>query len=282
MSLKTILVFLDERDYCDSTLRAAVKLAVEHEAHLIGIAIQRPFQPYVSFYADLAVSYDIDEWLLKHENERVAELRAMFDDYTKAQDIVPEWRSLGSHPDGVTAVLLQQTAAAELLIIGAGTDVDAVHPMMRDRSAIVTGSACPVLCVPNDDADKPIGKNVLVAWDGSVQASRSVFRLTSVLSKANRVWLHRINSVDERKNHADDITRDLANALSRKGIELEIGFSDCKAIKVGQELLRVAVSHGADSIVMGAYAHSRVRDLVLGGVTRHIIANTTIPVFLNP
>lgn len=281
MSYKTILVFLEERDHCDASLDVAVRIANAHEAHLIGVAIQRPFHTYSGLYADLGVSAELDKVLMEREKERLADLQARFAASTKDQNFVAEWRALSSHPSGVTSTLLHQAATAELLILADDTDTDVAHPVMRDRGVLVTGCACPVLSCPSDGASNTIGEFVLVAWDGSKQASRAVFNTLPVLHKAKQVWLHRVNSASETKAHTDGLARDLAMALSRKGVDVELGFSDCKFNKVGEEILRVAGAHGADSIVMGAYGHTRLRDLVLGGATSYLLEHSKLPLFLN-
>ena len=281
MDYKTIVVFLEERDHCDSVLDVAIQVADAHEAHLLGVGIQRPFDTYLGLYTELGVSAELDRILLEREEKRLSELHARFVESTKDQNFIPEWRVLDAHPSSITTTLLQQANTAELLILGEGTDTDIGHPVMRERGVLVTGSACPVLVCPSAGVDKTLGEYVLVAWDGSKQASRAVFDMLPVLQKAKQVLLHRVNSATESKSHTDVLARDMASALSRKGVEVELGFSDSKLNKVGEEIMRVAEAHGADSIVMGAYAHSRLRDLVLGSATSHLLSNSRLPLFLS-
>lgn len=108
-----------------------------------------------------------------------------------------------------------------------------------------------------------------------------MFDALPLLKNASQVWLHRINAPDETKLFHDTATQDLANALSRHGVDLTVSLSGCPARKVGEELLSVATDRGAVCIVMEAYGHTRLHRLLLGGATRYILDNVTIPVFLS-
>lgn len=281
MSFKTILVHLDHRVQSEHLLKAAVRLAAQHQAHLIGTYIMHAVEPYVGRAVDISISAEIGQILLKEQNERAAELAELFEAATKAQEFVAEWRFIKDNHKAVSSVLHEQGRAADLIMVSGEINDPPTSLKNPGIASVVMASARPTILVPETYTDKSLGEFVLIAWDGSRESSRAVFDSLPLLQSASTVWLHRIKSTDEAKSHDDDITKDLADTLSRHGVDLELSYSQCNARKVGEELLKVTGERGADCMVMGAYGHSRMHSILLGGATRYVLQNATIPLFLS-
>ena len=281
MSFKTVLVHLDHRAQAEHLLKAAVRLAAQHQAHLIGTYIMHPVEPYAGQVGDISISVEIAQLLLKEQKARATELAALFEATTKEQDFIAEWRFIEDNQNAVVNTLLEQGRAADLIMVSGEIHDRSTSVTNTGIAPVIMSSSRPALLIPETYTDKSLGEFVLVAWDGSREASRAVFDSLPLLKCASTVWLHRINSNDESKGHGDDITKDLADSLSRHGIDLELSFSQCNARKVGEELLKVAGDRGADCMVMGGYGHSRMHSILLGGATRYVLQNATIPLFLS-
>jgi nucleotide-binding universal stress UspA family protein len=153
----------------------------------------------------------------------------------------------------------------------AGEDVsssDALHAVLFD-------SGRPVLIAPRE-APATIGSRVCVAWNGSAESAAAV--------AAALPWLHRAEAV--RVLYADEYQRrgpgvdGILSYLRWHEIEAEKVLFKPATKEVGAGLLGAVRDFGADLLTMGAYSHSRLRQLILGGVTRHVLENADVPVLM--
>jgi len=121
-----------------------------------------------------------------------------------------------------------------------------------------------------------------VAWNGTRESARAAFDALPLLAKAKSVKLLWINPSTENGGNGNGMPgSELATALSRHGVKVEAGHSAVRDVGVGDELLSRAADQGTDLLVMGAYGHSRVREYVFGGATRHILQHMTVPVLFS-
>ena len=166
---------------------------------------------------------------------------------------------------------------ADLTVVGqANPDDPQNYPNPGLPAEVALDAGRPVLVVPYVGAAHEVGRNVLVAWNGSREASRAVHDALPLLQAAEQVSVLGINPVDTRHIAGFDISAQLA----RHGVEIEASKTVSSDVSVGDVLLSRAADLDADLIVMGAYGHSRLRELVLGGATRLILATMTMPVFM--
>ena len=144
-------------------------------------------------------------------------------------------------------------------------------------SDVVLAASCPVLIVPNSGAFENVGRNVIVAWNGSREGSRSVRDALPILRTADRVIVCSVGPPA-----ADHIaSADAATHLARHGVSAEAVSAGDDSADVGAALLAAAADHGMDLLVMGAYGHARIREYLLGGVTRTMLRNMTLPISLS-
>ncbi|RMF07696.1 MAG: universal stress protein [Alphaproteobacteria bacterium] len=137
-------------------------------------------------------------------------------------------------------------------------------------------SARPVLMVPEDNGITPHGR-VVIAWNGSIEATRALRGALPFLDKAEGVAILTVG--DNRDLDGPD-ARALAESLSWRGITADIIETSAGRRSDGQAVLNAVTELGADLLVMGAYSHSRLRELILGGVTQEVIEGSTIPVLM--
>jgi nucleotide-binding universal stress UspA family protein len=131
--------------------------------------------------------------------------------------------------------------------------------------------------IPYIGAPQNLGKKILVAWNASREASRAVADAMPMLEAADSVEVFAV----EPNGMGDAPGADIAAHLARHGINATANKTTGLDIDVGDVLLNQAADSGADLIVMGGYGHSRMRELVLGGATRHILEHMTVPVLLS-
>jgi nucleotide-binding universal stress UspA family protein len=141
-------------------------------------------------------------------------------------------------------------------------------------------SGRPVLIIPNSGTASLPAKRVTVAWNGKREAARAVFDAMQFLERADDVNVVSINP--EKEGAVLDLpTAEICAALSRHGIKAQGSQSHAIGPDVGGELLRQASAFGSDLLVMGCYGHSRLREFILGGASRHVLSEMRIPILMS-
>ena len=157
---------------------------------------------------------------------------------------------------------------------------NAQEPETRPRTieSIVFGSGRPVLIVPHFQARPATLNSVLVAWDGSAPAARALADGLPLLAKADRVELLSIDG--KALGDGDGQGTAVTHHLLRHGIQATFKRMP-SAGDVGDTLLSHVTDMNADLLIMGAYGHSRIREIVFGGTTRTLLGSITIPVLMS-
>jgi nucleotide-binding universal stress UspA family protein len=175
-----------------------------------------------------------------------------------------------------TSVVIEHGRSADMIVTGQ-TDPDWESSPLQDvaeRLALESGR--PVLVVPYVGRYPEIGRNVVIAWKAGRESARAVFDALPILKQAEQVQILEIDESGGRRNGAA-VDNTIAVALARHGLKPTVRTSIAGDISIGDEILSRLADMGADLLVMGAYGHSRMRELVFGGVTRHIVKHMTVP-----
>jgi nucleotide-binding universal stress UspA family protein len=146
--------------------------------------------------------------------------------------------------------------------------------------SVVLSAGRPMLLVPYIGARATLGDRVLLAWNGGREASRAIADAMPILSRAKQITVMSISDAGKYAADTESLSR-LAAYLGSHGIAAKIDHQDSSEISVGECMLSRVADLGVDLIVMGAYAHTRFRDLVLGGVTRTMLRSMTVPVLMS-
>jgi nucleotide-binding universal stress UspA family protein len=275
MGLKDLLVYVDSDPACDSRVDVAAALAAKYEAHLTGLhAIGWPRLPgYVE--VELPPSF-LDEQR-RQLDERAGQMEARFQERARRHGIRAEWRA--EEGDAVGIVKLH-ARYADLTIVGQGVDLkDAPGELVFLPEELTLGVGRPVLVIPRYGTFPTVGKRVLVAWNGSREATRAVHDAIPILRDAAKVTILSVDPEGESRPRTP--SSDIALHLARHGVTAEAAATSSLDIGVGNVLLSRAADLGADLIVMGAYGHSRMREMVLGGATRDLLQHMTVPVLMS-
>jgi nucleotide-binding universal stress UspA family protein len=155
---------------------------------------------------------------------------------------------------------------------------DSPEPMRHSLiEAILFDAGAPTMIVPPKVSELKLGKAV-VAWDDSVQSGRALRAALPLLAHTREVDV--IMIAEAWKWTAGVPGADIADHLARHGISVTVHRIENARNDVGATLLDAAAMAKADWLVMGAYGHNRMRQLLLGGATRSVLAGTNVPVFL--
>jgi len=276
MAFKDILVHVDDGKSCPARLELAVGLAAAHGAHLTGLHVRRPSQLPDFIMAEYGG--EIATLQAKYIAEAAATAKSLFDQAVKGVEANVEWRD-------VTGELLDlvplHARYADLAIIGQadlnGDDV----PARRLVDHLVLDAGRPVLVVPCVGRYPTLGQKVLVAWNAGREATRAIGDAMPILETAARVSVLAINPLGGLGGHGELPGADIALHLARHGVKAVCQAVRADDLEVGALLLSRAADEDADLLVMGAYGRSRLRELVLGGATRHVLDHMTVPVLLS-
>jgi nucleotide-binding universal stress UspA family protein len=135
----------------------------------------------------------------------------------------------------------------------------------------------PILVVPHIGAAQPPGRTVMVCWNGRREASRAAAGALPILKTAQRVV---VLTIDPEKGEGPDIGQQAGEWLGRHGVKVTVQRDTATATDTGNVILSRAADAAADLIVMGIYGHSRMRQFVLGGVSRTLLASMTVPLLI--
>lgn len=278
MSLKNILVHVDISEHCKQRLDVATSLARSFGAHLSGIyVIPEALTPAV-----MAPEYFPADFIAKQEEverERAREARAFFDKYIAETGIPAEWRASG----GVRARVIATNARySDLTILSQAEHSSQVGVEAMELPADVALSAGrPIIVVPYIGAPRTLGSHVLIAWNASREATRAVNDAMPLLQRAKKVTVLAVDPKRGIEAHGEIPSADIALHLARHGVNAEAAQTVSSELDVGDVILSRAFDLGADLIVIGAYGHSRLREFMLGGVTRHLLQHMTVPILMS-
>jgi len=276
MSWKTILVHLDDTPRCAQRVAVAAGLAAQHGAHLIGVSpTGLPDVPIAvtGVLPDMASAIALSA----KELRAIADERAAaFEKQARAAE-VPSFASRVIEGDPLDATA-RLGRTADLVVVGQA-DRDADLPEMShdfpEQVALHTGG--PVLVVPYAGRFAGVGRDVIVAWKDVREAARALRDALPMLAKARRVLL--LELVAPGASGGAAALAEVQAQLARHGITAETR-REATEIDAGDALLSRAADLGMDTIVMGAYGHTRLREWVLGGVTRHLLEHMTVPTLM--
>jgi nucleotide-binding universal stress UspA family protein len=278
MNLGTILVHLDHSAHCAARIGFAATLARQHASHLIGLVPTGLYDGTIP--ADFIAGKDTDFIAASSDFLRV-----------RAEGVAHTFRKLIEGPRSISCEvrLVDQPSVEAVIRHGRSSDLVIVGQSRRgDKDTMTAGdlpeqvtlhAGRPVLVVPLAKPSREFGRNVLVAWDGSREAAIALRDALPLLSRAADVVLLSLHRGQASKDPCEVLIPQTLAWLSRHGVKASVeqhvaddGFADA--------LLSHAAHREVGLIVMGAYGHSRVRELVLGGVTRGILERSDVPVLM--
>jgi len=282
MPFKDLLVHVDGSEPGRRRVDFAMTMARLHDARLTGLytldliptieTLARGYGDQLEFVESYAV-------LRKQAIERAERVEAEFREGLRREGIAGEWRFLESLPAETVAL---HARYADLAIVGQ-IDPEKPPPVNAARipEEVLFASGRPVLVIPYAGRFNAACENVLLAWTATREAARAFNDALPLLAQAKKVTVLTINPERVADVEPGIPAADIAHHLAQHGIVTEAATTVADEISTGDALLNYASDHGDDLIVMGAYGHSRAREFILGGVTRQMLRQMTVPVLMS-
>lgn len=274
MALKDILVAVDDSAAAAARVAYAVQMAVRWDTHIIGLYIRAT--PDVPPYVAAQLPREALAVQAEDARNRVQAAQNMFEEAVSDAGLGAraQWMAEGGVAVDRAAVLGRYVD-----LVVAGQDEPEEYALGRVPAAeLVLSGGRPVLVVPYAFRSDAIARHVLVAWNGSREAARAVADAMPILESAERVT---VLAVDPGSTLGDIPGADIALHLARHGISVEAARIESQGLNPADVLLNRVADLSVDMVVMGAYGRSRLRELVLGGVTHDILKHMTVPVLMS-
>jgi nucleotide-binding universal stress UspA family protein len=196
----------------------------------------------------------------------------MFDAATRGQSLMAEWRETDAGFGTAEAQILLHGRAADLVVIGQRDNDWAYAGQLEAPDSLAINLGRPLLLVPNVGAIAAPPKRAVIAWNGRREAARAAFDALALLPRGADVTILWADTSADPAVGGDASGADLATALARHGLSCETTRVRAPDGDAARCILSEAAGRGADLIVMGAYGHSRLREFVLGGASRDMLA----------
>ncbi len=278
MSLKTLLVPVEQHDLMTSTLDTALLVARRFEGYIEGFALR----PAIDNFAAMdPVSSMAVATVRQHDEDAARLARTMFESFMTDRNLSradtagtpPSFAWFDAAPDGDDFVG-SYGRVFDLTVLGRPGD-EPQTPRMSTLEAALFDSGRPVLIAPPASPQR-LGENVLIAWNCSTEQARTTAFAMPLLRRARHVTVLTV----EGGTVPGPTGAQLASTLARHGIPAEPVTVKPGKRTTGETILDHAATLGCDLLVKGAYTQSRLRQMIFGGATRHILANADLPVLM--
>jgi len=268
--MKSVIVHINDDDCMDRRLDAALDIVRAHSGHLTCLQATFQFTPtaFSPMGGDMISGLNFEDI---QSAEKV--LRDRLKTKLKDEDISWDWKTGLGDP---ATLLAEQSGLADLLIISRahGKRDDYNKPLpIAGEVALHARTAC--LLVPPEKSQMDATAPMVIAWNGSGESGRAVRYALPMLKMASEVHLV---MVAEEGRDSPDISA--SEYLSRHGVKSELHQISDEKSRIAQILEDLATECGASSIVMGAYGHSRMREVLFGGVTKSMLDTCEVPLIV--
>lgn len=276
MPFKTILAIVQGPDDAQHVIECATALATRFEAHLIGLHSEALPVPYSS-----TIGFPEAEFIQassEFNTERSLKLEKIFLEHTAAAGISTEWQSLESFSgdSAHSGVISARTAD---LVVAAQIDRGAGTGDMPDLDALLYDAGRPVLVTPQGGPSVSSFRKVLISWNGSREAARATFDALPFIIDADSAEILVVDPPEDAD--AEEAGASIAAALARHGAKVSVHTESSSGSSIDTVIRNRVSETGADLLVMGAYSHSWLRQLLFGGVTRTVLQSMPVTSFLS-
>ena len=277
-AMKTILVPVQEHDLLASALETSLLLAQRFDSHIEGFALRSALAELLAVDPLAAAALPMADL---EDNESALRARRHFESFMRRRGL--PWT--GSAAQGPSFAWLEDTPGGDsfigshsrvfdVTVVGRPGTTDS-SPRMSTLEAALFESGRPILVAPPSPPSH-LGETVVIAWNSSTETARTAALAMPLLARARRVVVLTIEGWAVAGPSGEQLTR----YLQRNGIAAEPLATRSERRSHGETILATAASLGCDLLIKGAYTQSRLRQMIFGGATSHILSATTLPVFM--
>lgn len=279
---KSLLMPLSTSGHVSERISGALSVAAFFRAHLDVLHAQvspKQFLPNDIISMPARLLQELEQLADKHSVLESTELRTMFERMCDQQNVLI---SAQSQPDQATACWQEINGLRSELIAERGKVADLIiFPQSKTGKPTATFEAAlmrsgkPVIVMPRSQTSFQASR-IMIAWNGSTEIARTITHGLPLLKQAQNVVIAVSKTV---QNNLPDSAQ-LSHYLTQHGIQAQISNFDNTHTGTGEALLKHATEEKTELLMMGAFTHRRLHEQIFGGVTRHVLANAEIPLFM--
>jgi len=274
--IKDIVVNLTGGHPQDFASAYAISLAAGFDAHIVGVGFI--YEPVIPGSLLGNIPTDLIE-AQRLENTRAArEAISRFEGAAAAAGVSAETRTLDASVAGAPDLFGRIARRFDIAVVGQAQREQGASEELMIEGALF-GSGRPLIVVPLDHKQGLKLERITICWDGSRPAARAIADSLPLLRRAKSIDI--VVVTGERDKSGEITGTNMRRHLARHGINVEIKHITGGGAGVQNAILAHAAETGTDFMVLGGYGHSRLREFILGGVTRGILTEMTVPVLMS-
>jgi nucleotide-binding universal stress UspA family protein len=274
--IKDLVVNLGGGTTPDAAAGYAISMGKTYGAHVVGVAFV--YEPVIPGSLLGGIPTDLIE-VQREENAKAAEAAvASFQAAAGSAGVSAETRLLDASIAGASDLFGRIARRFDVAVVGQAPREQGVSEELLIEGALF-GSGRPVIVVPRTQTQSVALDKAMICWDGSRPAARAIGDAMPLLERAKTIEV--VVVTGERDKSGEITGANMKRHLARHGIEVEIKRIPAGQVDAQTAILSHAANSGADFIVMGGYGHSRLREFILGGVTRSILKSMPVPVLMS-
>jgi nucleotide-binding universal stress UspA family protein len=254
----------------------AISLAKLFEAHVAGVGFV--YEPVIPGSVLGGIPTDLIDAQREESSQAAKAATSRFEAAARAAGLSAETRVLDASVAGAADLFGRIARRFDLAVVGQARPEEGASEELLIEGALFE-SGRPLVVVPFVQARGVTLERVLVCWDGSRPATRAIADALPFLKRAKAIDIVAVSG--ERGKGSELVGTNMARHLVRHGLKVELKRISSGDVDVPSTIRAHAAETGADFMVMGGYGHSRLREFILGGVTRTVLTSTTIPVLMS-
>jgi nucleotide-binding universal stress UspA family protein len=278
MVYKTILVSLNDVPRAEAMIDAAALIAKTYDSHLIGCYVI----PAVTIYPEVGFASPsaVDDTRQQYFKTNIAVVKERFEAKLRKDGLKGEWRTVNSLYTEIAPGLMEHGRTADLIVVSQIAENPGAEIEQGLVEHVVMESGRPVLIIPQKGSFSEV-KSAVVGFNATREATRALFDGLPLLRSAKDVRVVWVDPYKERSVAGEVPGAEAAAALARHGVKATAEGLAAGGVNAGEALLQHVNDLGAELLVMGAYAHSRMREYIFGGATQHVLAHANVPVLMS-
>ena len=272
MSYKTIVAVLDTPKYAQQVCDFSVYFSNHFGAHLIGLHAEAVAMTPVVMPMEVPDPVTVQA-LQRMAHEETETIARQFNEHMARSGMAGEWRGLTASSGYNSDAAIDTARCADLVIAAQGNPKSG--DTGRDIDTFLLDSGRPVLMIPHIlTQPKPV-RRVLIAWNGSREATRATFDALPFLKQAEEVEIFTVDPDDNAIQSGLVAGAEIAATLSRHGIKATLSVAETHGLSRSAVIENRLSDSSIDLLVMGAYTHSRLWQMIFGGTTRTLLESMT-------
>jgi nucleotide-binding universal stress UspA family protein len=278
MSLKDILAIVLDADVDEPAIAMAQQLASAQGAHLSAAFLTAlPDEPLA--YEPTVVAGVWAE-LLNRARAQAGEERAKVEARLKASGLKYEMRAVEALGRDLGRIAAVHARYSDLAVMARPREEEGAGLRLDMIEGVLFHAGRPALVAPPGWSPGPLGRTIAIAWDASREATRSLAEARPFLNACAQAIVLTVDAKPKTFGHGEQPGINIAAHLERRGVKVSVKNLESGPRTVAQALCTAAQDAGADLMVMGAYAHSRLREMVFGGATRELLEAAPLPLLM--